>query len=87
MLLDCSFVALRQYQPKRITLMNVSSYAPMKSTNHPVPSGDRLTGRLLFAVLQEIAGEANVSPVSEFRSYSSQPDNMKLKETDLRRIK
>ena len=52
----------------------------MKSPTHPVPSGDRLMGRLLFAVLQEIAGEANVSLASEFRSYSGMPDNLKLKE-------
>ncbi|MGO6785324.1 glycosyltransferase family 1 protein, partial [Rhizobium ruizarguesonis] len=32
--------------------MRVAFYAPMKSPNHPVPSGDRLMARLLIRALE-----------------------------------
>ncbi|MBY4631539.1 glycosyltransferase family 4 protein [Rhizobium croatiense] len=52
--------------------MRVAFYAPMKSPNHPVPSGDRLMARLLIRAL-ELAGHA-VEVVSEFRSYAATPE-------------
>ncbi len=58
--------------------MKIAFYAPMKSPNHPVPSGDRLMGRLLLRVLSAIAGTENVRLASEFRAYSSQPDSHRL---------
>ncbi|MDR9807692.1 glycosyltransferase family 4 protein [Rhizobium hidalgonense] len=52
--------------------MRVAFYAPMKSPNHPVPSGDRLMARLLIRAL-EIAGH-EVEVISEFRSYAATPE-------------
>ncbi|NZD50153.1 glycosyltransferase family 4 protein [Rhizobium leguminosarum] len=52
--------------------MRVAFYAPMKSPNHPVPSGDRLMARLLIQAL-ELAGH-EVDVVSEFRTYASTPE-------------
>lgn len=52
--------------------MRVAFYAPMKSPNHPVPSGDRLMARLLIRAL-ELTGHA-VEVVSEFRSYAAAPE-------------
>ncbi|EJZ19237.1 glycosyltransferase family 4 protein (plasmid) [Rhizobium sp. Pop5] len=48
--------------------MRVAFYAPMKSPNHPVPSGDRLMARLLIRAL-ELAGH-EVEVASEFRTYA-----------------
>ncbi|OWV70453.1 glycosyl transferase [Rhizobium sp. R634] len=52
--------------------MRVAFYAPMKSPNHPVPSGDRLMARLLIRAL-ELAGH-EVEVVSEFRTYAATPE-------------
>ncbi|TBC54134.1 glycosyltransferase (plasmid) [Rhizobium ruizarguesonis] len=52
--------------------MRVAFYAPMKSPNHPVPSGDRLMARLLIRAL-ELAGH-KVDVVSEFRTHASTPE-------------
>ncbi|CAN7706595.1 glycosyltransferase family 4 protein [Rhizobium leguminosarum] len=52
--------------------MRVAFYAPMKSPNHPVPSGDRLMARLLIRALE--LGGHQVDVVSEFRTYSSTPE-------------
>ncbi|QSY97423.1 glycosyltransferase family 4 protein (plasmid) [Rhizobium bangladeshense] len=52
--------------------MRVAFYAPMKSPNHPVPSGDRLMARLLIRAL-ELAGH-QVEVVSEFRTHASTPE-------------
>ena len=49
--------------------MRIAFYAPLKSPNHPVPSGDRLMARLLIAALQR-AGH-DVETASELRSYSA----------------
>ncbi|OWV97530.1 glycosyl transferase [Rhizobium sp. R72] len=51
--------------------MRVAFYAPLKSPNHPVPSGDRLMARLLMRAL-ELAGHS-VEIVSEFRSFAATP--------------
>ncbi|QND50686.1 glycosyltransferase family 4 protein (plasmid) [Phyllobacterium sp. 628] len=52
--------------------MQVAFYAPLKSPNHGVPSGDRQMARLLVAALQ-MAGHS-VEVVSELRSFTKQPD-------------
>lgn len=49
--------------------MRVAFYAPMKSPNHPVPSGDRLMARLLIRALE--LGGHHVDVVSEFRTFAS----------------
>ncbi|NNH61761.1 glycosyltransferase family 4 protein [Rhizobium laguerreae] len=51
--------------------MRVAFYAPMKSPNHPVPSGDRLMARLLIRALE--LGGHEVDVVSEFRTRASTP--------------
>ncbi|MFL5008840.1 glycosyltransferase family 4 protein [Rhizobium sp.] len=51
--------------------MRVAFYAPMKSPNHPVPSGDRLMARLLIRALE--LGGHEVDVVSEFRTHASTP--------------
>lgn len=58
--------------------MKIAFYAPMKSPNHPVPSGDRLMGRLLLEVLRRITSPTEVRLASEFRAYSDRPDPDKL---------
>jgi len=52
--------------------MKIAFYAPLKSPNHPVPSGDRLMARLLMQALAD-AGHF-VEIVSEFRGYAGEPD-------------
>ncbi|MGO7181033.1 glycosyltransferase family 4 protein [Rhizobium brockwellii] len=52
--------------------MRVAFYAPMKSPNHPVPSGDRLMARLLIRTLE--LGGHQVDVASEFRTYASTPE-------------
>ncbi|MEF3128441.1 glycosyltransferase family 4 protein [Rhizobium leguminosarum] len=51
--------------------MRVAFYAPMKSPNHSVPSGDRLMARLLIRALE--LGGHEVYVISEFRTYASTP--------------
>lgn len=52
--------------------MRIAFYAPLKSPNHPVPSGDRLMARLLIRAL-ELAGHT-VDVASEFRSFAATPE-------------
>lgn len=52
--------------------MRVAFYAPMKSPDHPVPSGDRLMARQLVATLR--AGGHRVDLASNLRSYRPEPD-------------
>ena len=52
--------------------MRIAFYAPMKSPDHPVPSGDRLMARLLIRAL-EMAGHS-VEVVSEFRVHAGTPE-------------
>ena len=47
--------------------MRIAFYAPMKSPEHPTPSGDRRMGRLLMAALGLAGHEIRLA--SEFRSY------------------
>ncbi|MDQ1187193.1 glycosyltransferase family 4 protein [Agrobacterium larrymoorei] len=52
--------------------MKIAFYCPMKSPNHPVPSGDRLMARLLMQAMRLAGHEVEV--VSELRSFLRQPD-------------
>ena len=49
--------------------MRIAFYAPLKSPNHAVPSGDRLMARLLVAALQRAGHQVEIA--SELRSYSA----------------
>jgi glycosyltransferase involved in cell wall biosynthesis len=49
--------------------MRIAFYAPLKSPNHPVPSGDRQMARMLMAAL--IRGGHAVGIVSELRAFSA----------------
>lgn len=51
--------------------MQVAFYAPLKSPDHPTPSGDRQMARLLMSALRK-AGHG-VDVVSELRSFSKSP--------------
>lgn len=52
--------------------MRVAFYAPLKSPNHSVPSGDRRVARLLMDAL--VLGGHEVELVSEFRSFEGRGD-------------
>ncbi|WP_169543533.1 glycosyltransferase family 4 protein [Sneathiella aquimaris] len=52
--------------------MKLGFYAPMKSPNHPVPSGDRRVARLLMKALREAGFEVDL--YSEFRSFDKNGD-------------
>jgi glycosyltransferase involved in cell wall biosynthesis len=56
--------------------MKIAFYAPMKSPNHPQPSGDRTIGRLLIQALQ--SGECEVQVASELRTWSANADHHEL---------
>ena len=49
--------------------MRIGFYAPLKSPNHPVPSGDRQMARMLVAALRRAGHEVEVA--SELRSFSA----------------
>ncbi len=52
--------------------MKIAFYCPMKSPNHPVPSGDRLMARLLMQAMRLAGHEVEV--VSELRSFMREPN-------------
>lgn len=52
--------------------MNVAFYAPLKSPDHPVPSGDRQMARLLMEGLRTAGHDVHVS--CRLRSYLADPD-------------
>jgi glycosyltransferase involved in cell wall biosynthesis len=49
--------------------MRIAFYAPLKSPDHPIPSGDRLMARLLVAALRRAGHDVEIA--SELRSYSA----------------
>jgi glycosyltransferase involved in cell wall biosynthesis len=53
--------------------MKIAFYSPLKSPNHPVPSGDRLMARLLIRAMT--MGDHDVSVASELRSFLKQADD------------
>jgi len=61
--------AARQFHKSAV--MKIAFYSPLKSPDHPVPSGDRLMARLLVAALSR-AGHA-VEVVSDLRSFIRDP--------------
>jgi glycosyltransferase involved in cell wall biosynthesis len=48
--------------------MRIAFYAPLKSPNHPVPSGDRQMARMLVAALRSSGHDVEI--ISELRSFS-----------------
>ncbi|WP_197433925.1 glycosyltransferase family 4 protein [Agrobacterium vitis] len=54
--------------------MKIGFYAPLKSPDHPVPSGDRLMARLLLRALR-LAGH-DVTVVSDLRSFHATPETV-----------
>ncbi|GAK71271.1 putative glycosyltransferase [Agrobacterium rubi TR3 = NBRC 13261] len=52
--------------------MKIAFHAPLKSPNHPVPSGDRLMARMLMQAMRLSGHEVDV--VSELRSFLREPD-------------
>lgn len=54
--------------------MKIAFYAPLKSPDHPVPSGDRLMARLLMQAMRISGHEVEV--VSELRSFQREPDGL-----------
>jgi glycosyltransferase involved in cell wall biosynthesis len=50
----------------------IAFYAPMKSPNHTVPSGDRQVGRLFIAALNQAGYKVGIA--SEFRAYEKAGD-------------
>jgi glycosyltransferase involved in cell wall biosynthesis len=53
--------------------MDIAFYAPLKSPEHPVPSGDRRMARMLMSCLR--AAGHRVGLVSEVRSYLRDPED------------
>jgi glycosyltransferase involved in cell wall biosynthesis len=51
--------------------MRIAFYAPLKSPNHPVPSGDRQMARMLVAALKSSGHDVEI--ISELRSFSADP--------------
>jgi glycosyltransferase involved in cell wall biosynthesis len=52
--------------------MKILFYSPLKSPNHPVPSGDRLMARLIIRALERLGHEVVVA--SEMRTFMRVPD-------------
>jgi glycosyltransferase involved in cell wall biosynthesis len=61
--------------------MKIAFYSPLKSPDHPVPSGDRLMARLLVAALGKAGHEVEV--ISQFRSFIRQPTGGQLAALEL----
>lgn len=51
----------------------IAFYAPLKSPDHPVPSGDRKMARMLVACLERAGHKVEV--MSHLRAYSPDPDD------------
>nr|WP_321446219.1 glycosyltransferase family 4 protein [uncultured Cohaesibacter sp.] len=52
--------------------MKISFYAPLKSPDHPVPSGDRLMARLLLEAMREKGHQ--VALASQLRTFTKEPN-------------
>ena len=55
--------------------MKIAFYAPLKSPQHPHPSGDRLMARLFLSALREAGNEVEL--VSQFRSWDGGGDRLR----------
>lgn len=62
--------------------MKIAFYAPLKSPDHPVPSGDRLMARMLVAALR--AGGHEVAVVSDLRSFMATASDAEFHELEQR---
>jgi glycosyltransferase involved in cell wall biosynthesis len=58
--------------------MRIAFHSPLKSPNHPVPSGDRLMARLLIAALERAGHTVEVA--SELRTFVREPTGESLAE-------
>ncbi len=58
--------------------MRIAFYAPLKSPDHPVPSGDRLMARLLMEAMRHAGYTLELA--SRFRSYSPVADDFEARE-------
>ena len=61
--------------------MKIAFYAPLKSPDHPVPSGDRLMARMLIAALR--IGGHEVAIASDLRSFMAKPSDQDFRELEL----
>lgn len=61
--------------------MKIAFYAPLKSPDHPVPSGDRLMARMLIAALR--IGGHEVAIASDLRSFMATPSVQDLRQLEL----
>lgn len=52
--------------------MRIAFYAPLKSPNHPVPSGDRQMARMLITALERAGHKVEIA--SELRSFTATPE-------------
>jgi glycosyltransferase involved in cell wall biosynthesis len=71
--------------------MKILFYSPLKSPNHPIPSGDRLMSRLLVTAFERLGHDVVVA--SDMRSFMRSPDmgevleaNMAEAEREIERI-
>lgn len=48
---------------------SIAFYAPMKSPDHPKPSGDRLLAQNILQALRHNPGQIKIELISQFRSY------------------
>lgn len=55
-------------------MTRIAFYAPMKSPNHPVPSGDREMARSIMAALEDEHRGTRVELISELRCYDGKGD-------------
>ncbi|MEV4607728.1 glycosyltransferase family 4 protein [Neorhizobium sp. LMR1-1-1.1] len=60
--------------------MKILFYSPLKSPNHPVPSGDRLMARLIVRALTSLGHEVSIA--SEMRSFMRSADMQDLFEAN-----
>ncbi|MCC0016250.1 MAG: glycosyltransferase [Rhodobiaceae bacterium] len=56
--------------------MRIAFYAPLKSPEHPVPSGDRQMARQIMRALQD--GGHDVRLVSQLRAHAAEPSHVAL---------
>ncbi len=81
---SCIFSQAASY----LATMKIAFYAPLKSPDHPVPSGDRLMAQQLLQAL-ELAGH-QVDIASRFRAYCGTPEVPQERgvkaESEIRRI-
>lgn len=54
--------------------LRIAFYAPLKSPDHPVPSGDRQMARMLVACLGRAGHQVDV--ISQLRAYSPDPEDV-----------